>query len=76
VKLTTRLYLVSHVFMAQCLIMLKDNFSSTASVVQWSAFLATDPEVPGSIPGNYEIFLRGNRPGGPLSFVEATWKKK
>jgi hypothetical protein len=25
--------------------------SSTASVVWWSEFLATDPEVPGSIPG-------------------------
>jgi hypothetical protein len=23
----------------------------TASVVQWSEFLATDPQVPGSIPG-------------------------
>jgi hypothetical protein len=23
----------------------------TASVVQWSEFLATDPDVPGSIPG-------------------------
>jgi hypothetical protein len=23
----------------------------TASVVEWSEFLATDPEVPGSIPG-------------------------
>jgi hypothetical protein len=24
---------------------------ATASVVEWSEFLATDPEVPGSIPG-------------------------
>jgi hypothetical protein len=26
-------------------------FFTTASVVYWSQFLATDPEVPGSIPG-------------------------
>jgi hypothetical protein len=27
------------------------ELSMTASVVWWSEFLATDPEVPGSIPG-------------------------
>jgi hypothetical protein len=26
----------------------------TASVVKWSEFLATDLEVPGSIPGHYK----------------------
>jgi hypothetical protein len=27
----------------------------TASMVYWSEFLATDPEVPGSIPALYQI---------------------
>jgi hypothetical protein len=26
----------------------------TASVIWWSEFLGTDPEVPGSIPGHYK----------------------
>jgi len=29
---------------------------TTASVVQWSEFLATDTEVPGSIPGATRFF--------------------
>jgi hypothetical protein len=28
----------------------------TASVVKWSEFVATDPEVPGSIPGTTRFF--------------------
>jgi hypothetical protein len=28
----------------------------TASVLQWSEFLNTDPEVPGSIPGGSTFF--------------------
>jgi hypothetical protein len=36
---------------------LGDYECGTASVVQWSQFLATDPEVPGSIcGGKYKIF--------------------
>jgi hypothetical protein len=33
------------------LIFIKIGSDMTASVVLWSEFLATDPEVPGSIPG-------------------------
>jgi hypothetical protein len=29
----------------------QQSLPETASVVQWSEFLGTDPEVPGSIPG-------------------------
>jgi hypothetical protein len=33
------------------------HFSNvTSSVVYWSEFLATDPEVPGSIPGANRIY--------------------
>jgi hypothetical protein len=28
----------------------------TTSVIWWSEFLATDPEVPGSIPGSTRVF--------------------
>jgi hypothetical protein len=37
----------------KCFIILKIKINgkiSTTSVVQWSEFLATDPDVPGSIP--------------------------
>jgi hypothetical protein len=30
----------------------------TASVVWWSEFLATDPEVPGSIPGTTRVTVK------------------
>jgi hypothetical protein len=43
----------------------------TASVVQWSEFLATYLEVPGSIPGHYK--KKSSESGtGPLSPVSAT----
>jgi hypothetical protein len=36
----------------------------------WSEFLSTDPEVPGSIPGSYQIFWEvGGLERGPLSLV-------
>jgi hypothetical protein len=35
----------------------------TASVVYWSEFLATDPEVPGSIPGPDFLTSRGSGTG-------------
>jgi hypothetical protein len=42
----------------------------TSSVVLWSEFLATDPEVPGSIPGHYKKKKKVMGPEqGPLSFV-------
>jgi hypothetical protein len=38
-----------------------------------SEFLATDPEVPGSIPGPYQIFWQvGGLERGPLSLVTTT----
>jgi hypothetical protein len=38
-----------------------------------SEFLATDPEVPGSIPRSYQIFLQvGGLERGPLSLVITT----
>jgi hypothetical protein len=42
----------------------------TASVVWWSEFLATDPGVPGSIPGHYKKLVGLER--GPLSLVSTT----
>jgi hypothetical protein len=39
-------------------------------VVQWSEFLATDPEVPGSIPGTTKIVVGLER--SPLSLVSTT----
>jgi hypothetical protein len=42
----------------------------TASVVLWSEFLATDPEVPSSIPGTTKKVVGLER--GPLSLVSAT----
>jgi hypothetical protein len=42
----------------------------TASVVNWSEFLATDPEVPGSNPLRYHIFWEVvDLERGPLSLV-------
>jgi hypothetical protein len=45
----------------------------TASVVLWSEFQATDPEVPGSIPGvsRFSEMQRGLE-RGPLSLVRTT----
>jgi hypothetical protein len=50
---------------------------------KWSEFLATDPEVPGSIPGASRFFWEAvGLERGPLSLVStreynwgATWKK-
>jgi hypothetical protein len=39
----------------------------TASVVQWSEFLTTDPGVPGSIPGHYQKKNVVGLERGPLS---------
>jgi hypothetical protein len=45
----------------------------TDSVVKWSEFLATDPEVPGSIPGNTKFFWEVvSLERGPLSLVRIT----
>jgi hypothetical protein len=45
----------------------------TASVVQWSEFLATDPEVPDSIPRRFQIFWEAaGLERGPLSLVMTT----
>ena len=44
----------------------------TASVVEWSEFLATDTEVPGSIPGATRFFLViVGLERGPLSLVRS-----
>jgi hypothetical protein len=43
----------------------------TASVVQWSEFLATDPQVSGSIPGHYKKKVAGLE-RGPLSLLSTT----
>jgi hypothetical protein len=49
--------------------------SPTASVVKWSEFLAAKPEVPGSIPGGYQIFLVAvGLELGPLSPCEDKWR--
>jgi hypothetical protein len=39
------------------------DLSKTASVVQWSEFLATDPEVPGSIPDATKFLSSGSGTG-------------
>jgi hypothetical protein len=44
---------------------------ATASVVKWSEFLATDPVVPGSIPGHYKKKVV-DLERGPLSLVSTT----
>jgi hypothetical protein len=48
-------------------------FVETASVVCWSEFLTTDPEVPGSIPCASRFYekLRGLEQG-PLSLMRTT----
>jgi hypothetical protein len=43
----------------------------TASVVEWSEFLATDPEVQSSIPGHYKKKVVGLE-RGPLSLLSTT----
>jgi hypothetical protein len=45
----------------------------TASVVYWSEFLATDPEIPGSILGHY-VKKVVDLERGPLSLVSASEK--
>jgi hypothetical protein len=48
--------------------------AKTASMVQWSEFLATDPEVLGSIPGPTRFSEKwgGGLERGPLSLVRTT----
>jgi hypothetical protein len=36
----------------------------TASVVEWSEFLTTDPGVPGSIPGHYKQIIKKSNGSG------------
>jgi hypothetical protein len=51
----------------------KSKLIRTASVVWWPEFLATDPEVPGSIPGATSFFLEVvGLERGPLSLVRIT----
>jgi hypothetical protein len=45
---------------------------STTSVVWWSEFLSTDPEVPGSIPGHYKKKKVVCLERGSLSLVSTT----
>jgi hypothetical protein len=50
-QVTNRIYATLHsVENKEILVFLLRNFSWTANVVKWSEFLATDSEVPGSIP--------------------------
>jgi hypothetical protein len=41
-------------------------------VIKWSKYLATDPEVPSSIPGHYKKNKVVGLERGPLSLVSAT----
>jgi hypothetical protein len=57
-----------------CLMRYHIKVSSNHSVsLEWSEFLATDPEVPGSIPQRFHIFWEAaGLERGPLSLVRAT----